>query len=88
VNLTYAERTISWPLTTHLYLPQRWANDPQRRKKAHLPDEARFKTKAEIALDLLDWALEQGIPFAAVTSDADYGDQPFFLDQLERRELG
>jgi SRSO17 transposase len=88
VNLTYAERTISWPLTTRLYLPESWANDAERRTRAHVPDEVRFQTKAEIALDLLDWALEQGILFAAVTSDADYGDQPFFLDQLERRELG
>src|SRR5690606_2154730 len=75
------------PLTTRLYLPERWANDAERRTKAHVPEEVRFQTKAEIALDLLDWALEQGISFAAVTSDADYGDQPFLLDQLERRDL-
>lgn len=87
VNLTYAERTISWPLTTRLYLPESWANAVERRTKAHVPDGVGFQTKAEIALDLLDWALEQGISFAAVTSDADCGDQPFFLDQLERREL-
>lgn len=87
VNLTYAERTISWPLITRLYLPESWANDVERRTKARVPDGVRFQTKAEIALDLLDWALQQGISFAAVTSDADYGDQPFFLDQLEQREL-
>ncbi|WP_322489335.1 IS701 family transposase [Chloroflexus sp.] len=87
VNLTYAERTIAWPLATRLYLPEKWANDAARRTKAHVPDEVRFQTKAEIALDLLDWALAEGIPFVAVTSDADYGDQPFFLDQLERRTL-
>jgi SRSO17 transposase len=87
VNLTYAERTVSWPLATRLYLPASWANDAERRTKAHVPDDVRFQTKAEIALDLLDWALEQALGFAAVTSDADYGDQPFFLDQLERRSL-
>lgn len=87
VNLTYAERTIAWPLTTRLYLPESWAHDAERRKKAHVPEAVRFQTKAEIALDLLDWARAQGIPFAAVTADADYGDQPFFLDQLERRTV-
>jgi SRSO17 transposase len=87
VNLTYAERTVAWPLATRLYLPERWANDAERRTKAHVPDAVRFQTKAELALDLLDWALAQGLPFAAVTSDADDGDQPFFLDQLEQREL-
>jgi SRSO17 transposase len=87
VNLTYAERTISWPLTTRLYLPEPWANDAERRTKAHVPEQLRFQTKAEIALDLLDWALAQGLSFAALTSDADYGDQPFFLDALEWRSL-
>jgi SRSO17 transposase len=70
VNLTYAERTVAWPLTTRLYLPERWANDAERRTKAHVPDAVRFQTKAAIALDLLDWAVEHGISFAAVTSDA------------------
>lgn len=85
VNLSYAERTLAYPLTTRLYLPTAWATDPLRRAKAHVPAAIGFQTKAEIAMDLLDWAIAQSVPFAAVVSDADYGDQPFFLDQLERR---
>lgn len=74
-------------LTTRLYLPASWATDAERRTRARVPEAVRFQTKAEIALDLLDWALAQHIPCAAVTSDADYGDQPCFLDQLEHRAL-
>lgn len=86
VNLTYAERTIAWPLTTRLYLPEVWAQDHERRAKAHVPTAISLQTKAEIALALLDWAIQQAIPFAAVVADADYGDQPFFLDGLEQRQ--
>ena len=87
VNLTYAERTLAYPLTTRLYLPEMWTTDPLRRATAHIPASIGFQTKAEIAIDLLDWAIAQSVRFAAVVSDADYGDQPFFLDQLERRTL-
>lgn len=87
VNLTYAERTLAYPLTTQLYLPNAWITDMTRRAKTHIPASIGFQTKAEIALDLIDWAIAQAVIVTAVVADADYGDQPFFLDQLERRSL-
>lgn len=87
VNCHYAERTLAWPVATRLYLPKEWANDPARRQKAHVPEDIQFLTKPEIALALLDHAKELGIRHAAVTADADYGDNPNFLSGLEfRRE--
>jgi SRSO17 transposase len=62
VNCHYAERTLAWPVATRLYLPEGWANDPTRRKKAQVPESVRFQTKAEIALDLLDQARTWGVP--------------------------
>src|SRR5882672_5361709 len=56
VNCHYAERTIAWPVSTRLYLPREWTQDAVRRKKAHIPEEIAFQTKAEIALALLDEA--------------------------------
>src|SRR5215210_4412459 len=72
VNCHYAERTLAWPVATRLYLPKEWAFDPDRRKKAHVPEDVEFRTKPEIALALLDHARELGIPHAAVTADGDY----------------
>jgi SRSO17 transposase len=86
VNCHYAERTLSWPVATRLYLPKEWAFAPERRKKAHVPKEVEFQTKPEIALALLDHARELGIRHAAVTADGDYGDNPNFLDGLELRK--
>jgi SRSO17 transposase len=85
VNCHYAERTLAWPVATRLYLPKEWAFDLDRRHKAHVPDQVAFQTKPEIALALLDHARELGIRHAAVTADADYGDNPNFLAGLELR---
>ena len=86
VNCHYAERTLAWPVATRLYLPQEWAEDAERRKQAHIPQAIPFRTKAEIALALLDEAKACGVAHACVTGDADYGDNPNFLNGLEDRQ--
>ena len=61
VNCHYAERTLAWPVATRLYLPKQWADDPDRRPEAHVPEEVTFQTKPQIALALLDQARAWGI---------------------------
>jgi SRSO17 transposase len=85
VHCHYAERTLAWPVATRLYLPQDWANDPERRAKAKVPEEIAFQTKPAIALDLLDQAQAWGVCWTGVVADADYGDNPNFLAGLEKR---
>jgi SRSO17 transposase len=85
VNCQYAERTRAWPVATRLYLPRVWADEAERRAKAHVPEDITFQTKAELALALLDEANGCGVGHACVTSDADYGDNPHFLNGLEER---
>lgn len=83
VNCHYAERTIAWPIASRLYLPKTWTQDPQRRAQAHVPREVEFQTKAEIALDLVAQAHDLHVPHSAVVADAEFGDNPLFLDGLE-----
>jgi SRSO17 transposase len=85
VNCHDAERTIAWPVATRLYLPKQWASDETRRQKAKVPKEVTFQTKPSIALDLLDKADSWGVPYTCVVADADYGDNPNFLEGLENR---
>lgn len=85
VNCHYAERTLAWPVATWLYLPREWAEDAGRHQQSHVPEPVKFQTKAEIALALLDEAKASGVCHACVTGDADYGDNPQFLNGLEER---
>ena len=73
VSLSLANRHASLPVAYRLYLPQEWASDRARRRKAGIPEEIAFKTKPEIALDELRWACEAGLPRGVVLLDAGYG---------------
>jgi SRSO17 transposase len=86
VTCVYAERTVSWPVSARLYLPQSWADDAPRRAKAHVPDAITFQTKPEIALAQIDQARDMGVPYRCITVDGAYGDVPSFLDGLEGRD--
>src|SRR2546423_8388865 len=48
VTLSVANHHASLPIGYRLYLPQEWAKDAARRKKAGIPDDLTFKTKPQI----------------------------------------
>src|SRR6266852_3263980 len=73
VTLSIANHHASLPGAYQLYLPQDWASDRQRRRKAGVPEEVGFKTKPEIALEQLRWACETGLPRGVALLDAGYG---------------
>lgn len=73
VSLSVANRHASLPVAYRLYLPESWANDKKRRKKAGVPDDVVFQTKPKIALRQIEWACEAGIPRGVVLMDSAYG---------------
>jgi SRSO17 transposase len=73
VTLSLANAHASLPIAFRLYLPETWANDPERRAKAGIPDETAFQTKPAIALDQIRRALAQRVPSGIVLADAGYG---------------
>jgi SRSO17 transposase len=61
------------PLGFRLYLPEDWCADPERRKKAKIPDEIAFATKPAIGGDLVARAAGWKIRRAPVLGDQAYG---------------
>jgi hypothetical protein len=52
VSLTVANEQASLPVAHRLFLPQSWACDRERRRKAKVPEGIVFQAKTEIALGL------------------------------------
>jgi SRSO17 transposase len=73
VTLSIANHHASLPIAYRLYLPQEWADDAARRKKAHVPDKIAFKTKPQIALEQIRAACVAGVPRGVALMDASYG---------------
>lgn len=70
-----------------LYLPEPWADDRRRRRKAGIPDDVKFETKWQLALHLIDHARAAGVRSHPVLADAGYGECHEFRDALRAREL-
>ena len=82
VSLSVANHHGSLPLAYRLYLPESWASDETRRKKAGVPDAIQFQTKPKIALRQIEWACEAGIPRGVVLMDCAYGSDLSFRSRL------
>lgn len=75
------------PVDTRLYLPQKWAKDPKRCERAGVPEaERRFRTKTELALEIVRHARKKGLRYGWVGADAWYGKGPGFCFALD--EMG
>jgi SRSO17 transposase len=85
VFLGYASPRGQVGLDRALYLPQVWAADGARRAKAKVPEEVTFRTKPDLARELVERALDAGVPAAWVTGDEVYGNDAKFRRALEAR---
>ena len=69
-----------------LFIPKKWFADDYsgRRKKCKLPDHATFKTKPQLAVEMLTiLSRENVLPFKYVLADSLYGVSPEFIDAVD-----
>lgn len=87
VSLSVATEGSSLPIAWRLYLPEIWASDGERRRKAGVPEQIRFQTKPEIALEQIRQAVAEGVPTAPVLADAAYGNDSGFREGVTQLGL-
>ena len=75
------------PLGWALYLPEEWATDEERRRRAKIPPEVGFQTKPELAATLAETAARWDIPRAPLLADAAYGDNTALRTRLDAAGL-
>jgi SRSO17 transposase len=87
VELVVSDGALAAPVGARLYLPKSWTQDAQRCASAGVPKETGFATKPQIAIDLIEEALGDGVCPAPVLADSAYGDDSAFRAQLRRLKL-
>jgi SRSO17 transposase len=86
VFLTYATPCGHVLLDREVYLPREWAEDAPRRREAGVPESVAFATKPELARQMLERALEAGVPASWVSGDSVYGGDRKLRAWLEQHE--
>ena len=87
VSLSLATKQRQLPIDFRLYLPVGWTSDQERRKEAKIPDSVVFKTKPELAAEMVTLATKQPLPRGIVLADCAYGNNQSFRRALTRAEL-
>lgn len=87
-HLIYTNNDPKNPFTacvaSDLYLPQCWIDDDARREEAHIPEDAVFRKKWEIAADQVETCIADGVRFAWITCDEEYTSVPEFIYRMDK----
>jgi SRSO17 transposase len=86
-HLLYTDNDPKHPfscvLASDLFLPEDWANDPDRCQEAGIPEAIRHRPKWKIGIEQVRQANREGIRFAFLAADEDYGKVPAFWFELD-----
>lgn len=66
-------------------MPESWAEDEQKRKKAKVREDIEFKAKPQITLELLDQANELGVKHNIILGERFYCRDNTFIEGLGAR---
>jgi SRSO17 transposase len=83
VSLVLATEHAHVATDFRLYIPESWAQDRERCRRAHIPDEVGYEPKWCLALNMIEAAVAAGLPKGVMLGDCDYGNKTVFRDMLE-----
>lgn len=82
VSVVACTATSQFPVDFSLYLPHEWFTS-EARVRARIPESVEFKTKPELAAEMIDRILDTGLlPVCRVSADSDYGRSTEFRKAL------
>jgi len=87
VSLHWSTCEASCPLAWRLYLPQAWLASPAQRAAGKIPDDIGYRSKNQLALELVDQVLAWEVPHLPVVADSAYGNDFDFRAGLRERGL-
>jgi FOG: Transposase len=74
VHISLSNEKYCSLIGTKLYLPESWTEDAERCEAAGIPEsERKFRTKPELALELVKDAVKTGVEFDFINGDGLYG---------------
>lgn len=79
VTSHYADPRCHWPVDIAPYVPDNWLKGGK--------DDPAFRTKIQLALDLVDRAVAQRLKFRSIVADSWYGRNKGFINALEQRSV-
>ena len=83
VFATLGQGHYSTMIDCRLYLPEAWTKDEARCYKAKIPaDHRQFKTKHDLAYEMIINARKNGVRYKWIGCDSLYGDNPEFVRKL------
>ncbi len=85
VHLGFAREGFHCLLDGELYIPKSWAKDSRQCQEAGIPETVTYCPKWQIALELYDRGVSNGVEFEWITADEGYGSKPGFLEGLAGR---
>jgi SRSO17 transposase len=85
VFLTYTTCEGQALVDRDLYLPKEWIADSPRRQKAGIPETVSFQTKPQLAQDMIERAIANGLAADWITGDSIYGSARSLRVWLEQR---
>ncbi|MEU7794851.1 IS701 family transposase [Micromonospora tulbaghiae] len=88
VFLGYAGADGHTLIDRRVYLPVSWTEDRDRCAAAGVPDEVGFATKPELAAEMINAALDAGVPAGWAAADEAYGNSAAFRAGLRQHQLG
>jgi SRSO17 transposase len=85
IFMAYVSRKGHAIVNTSLYLPREWTKDRTRRKGAGVPKEAKFRTRHQLALEMLHECGKR-LPHGWVAGDDEMGRPSGFRRRLQGRD--